>query len=53
MSFCPSNHTPWDDEPDPVEEAERWLEEYPEEETDQDSRLSWARGIIEGLLDCI
>lgn len=39
--------SPYDDEPDPIEEGERFLEETKDT---KDSTLLWARTIIEFLL---
>jgi len=48
IDYCPSQHTPFDDEPDAIEEAERFLKQY----DDGDERnLQWAADIIAALLE--
>ena len=55
MIQCVSDSNPYDDEPDPIEEAESWLKQHPEDNTKSpdDSETEWARAVIECLLDYI
>ena len=52
MIQCVSDHNPYDDEPDPIEEAEAWLKRHPEDNTKspEDSETDYARAVIEALL---
>ena len=51
MIECISNHTPYDDEPDPLEEAERWLKRNPEDPTNlAQCHLNYAHTVISMLL---
>lgn len=53
MTWCVSNHTPYDDDPDVVEEAEKFLKQHQEGQLSLiDKRdINWAAKIIEYLLD--
>jgi hypothetical protein len=53
MQYCPSNHTPYDDEPDTIEEAEKFLKQHKEGRLSLSSMrdLDWAATIIQYLLD--
>ena len=55
INYCPSMHTPWDDEPDVVEEAEKFLKQHSEGHLSlMDTRdIDWAATIIEYLLDAL
>ena len=55
INFCPSNHTPFDDEPDTVEEAERFLKQHAEGTLSiaNTRDLDWAATIIQYLLDTL
>ena len=52
MIQCVSDSNPYDDEPDPIEEAERWLSCHPDDITKspEESESQWARSVIEMLL---
>ena len=52
MIQCVSDHTPYDDEPDPIEEGKNWLARNPETE-DHGSERNYARAVIEALLNFI
>ena len=43
--------SPYDDEPDPIEEAEHWLKQHPEERIA--CSVQHARAVIEALLGFI
>ena len=47
--------SPYDDEPDPIEEAERWLKQNSQERAnaDQEQDRLWAATVIEMLLKYI
>ena len=55
MIQCVSDHNPYDDEPDPIEEAEAWLKHHPDDPTisPETSETQWARCVIEALLGYI
>lgn len=50
MIQCVSDHNPYDDEPDPIEEAEKWLKQHDDEQYAHDREQMWARAVIECLL---
>ena len=52
MIQCVSDHNPYDDEPDPIEEAETWLKRHPEDKTKDPEydETMYARTVIEMLL---
>lgn len=44
--------SPYDDMPDPTDDAERWLQAFSElQEDERTSMLEWANSVIEQLLD--
>jgi len=45
--------SPYDDDPDPIDEAENWLLEHADEQYSHDKEQLWARRVIETLLDYI
>ena len=47
--------SPYDDEPDPIEEAESWLSQNDDDPTKspEDCEIQWARTVIEMLLGYI
>jgi hypothetical protein len=53
MIQCVSDHTPYDNEPDPIEEAERWLKRHPEDAPSHSCDVGWARAVIECLLEFV
>jgi hypothetical protein len=54
MIQCVSDHTPYDDEPDVIEEAEAWLKRHPENPDYRETcQTNYAREVIEGLLEFI
>lgn len=53
MIQCVSDHNPYDDEPDPIEEAERWLKRHPEDAPSHSCDVGWARAVIECLLEFV
>ena len=50
MIQCVSDSNPYDDEPDPVEEAEFWLALHPENDRDATCNLIHVKSIVEMLL---
>lgn len=57
MIQCVSDSNPYDDEPDPIQEAEAWLKQHPEgDRIYVEIKLcneAHARDVIQGLLDYI
>ena len=50
MIQCVSDSNPYDDEPDPIEEAENWLKEHPDEPGSRVCSIRQTRMVIEMLL---
>jgi hypothetical protein len=51
MIQCVSDNNPYDDEPDPIEEAHRFLKQF--DEDSYECPTQYARSVIEGLMDLI
>ncbi len=53
VNYCPSHHTPFDDEPDVIEEAEKFLKQHGQDQLSiaNTRDLDWAATIIQYLLD--